>query len=108
MRRDNKKVKQEGPSQVKVHLRLRPLSGHGLVVSELVVKRELVTLPELKSKRRKYSKEAKWAIVEAAKKLGSVEALEKRAHNSYSIYSSVHPMAAQHCVQYVYKYRTEY
>ena len=82
VRRDNKKVKQEGPSQVKVHLRLRPLSGHGLVVSELVVKRELVTLPELKSKRRKYSKEAKWAIVEAAKKLGSVEALEKRAHNS--------------------------
>eukprot|EP00325_Prymnesiales_sp_UTEX-LB-985_P029397 CAMPEP_0174712958 /NCGR_PEP_ID=MMETSP1094-20130205/13784_1 /TAXON_ID=156173 /ORGANISM="Chrysochromulina brevifilum, Strain UTEX LB 985" /LENGTH=179 /DNA_ID=CAMNT_0015912083 /DNA_START=333 /DNA_END=870 /DNA_ORIENTATION=+ len=74
--------RREAPSEVRVELNLRPLTGNlGLVVANFALKRRLIELPALKPKRAKYNDKVKWAIVESAEELGAAEAI-RRARNT--------------------------
>ena len=73
-----KDVKQ--PSEVLVSLRLRLVAGGTAVVSDLSLKRQLLTIPAIKTKRRKYDTSDKIQILQVAEEYGIAEAL-RRARN---------------------------
>ena len=71
----------KGPYNVKVVLSLRVVGGGcGVVASSFNLKRVLLTVPNMSNKRRKYGKDDKMKILEAAATYGPVYAISL-AHN---------------------------
>ena len=74
VRRDMK-CEFDGPTEVKVCLKLRLVGGSCTIAGNLTLKRVAITIPELKAKRRRYDNAAKVQILEVAETKGVAHAL---------------------------------